>query len=138
MANFLSKDNIHNFLWALIGALILFLCGLIWNWWSGPDEVKIINSDLSKKDTTVTIIRFEPIGMLQYDSVNNTQLESKKPKNKPSYQFNPAIVDSIIKMTLSKQMTNENSIIQSTSTNTQETENIEEIYRHKFNMTTIV
>jgi len=38
---------------------ILSIFSLIWNWWSGPGEVKIANNNASKRDTVITILKFE-------------------------------------------------------------------------------
>lgn len=59
MTKFLSKENWHNFIWAIIGAAVLGLFGLIWNWWQGPAEVLVVNKNNSK-DTTVTIVQIKP------------------------------------------------------------------------------
>ena len=134
MSNFFSKANIHNFLWALLGAFVLFLCGLLWNWWAGPEEVKVVNSNQSRKDTTITIIKFEPTDLAQ----NPNSIPQATTKNKPSYQFNPALVDSMIKKTLAKQGINDNTIIQPYSSNPSETDNIASTDRPKFTLPTIV
>lgn len=134
MINFFSKANIHNFLWALLGAFVLFLCGLVWKWWTGPDEVKVINNNQSRKDTTITIIKFVPTELAQ----NTNSTSQKLIKNNPSYQFNPALVDSMIKKTLSKQGINENTIIQSSSSNPSETDNTASTNRPRFSLPTIV
>lgn len=134
MSNLFSKANIHNFFWALFGAFVLFLCGLVWNLLNGPEEVKVVNSNQSRKDTTITIIKFEPTELAQ--NTNSTPQTSTK--NKPSYQFNPALVDSMIKKTLAKQGINDNTIIQSSSSNPPETDNTAPTYRPKFTLPTIV
>lgn len=138
MSNFFSKTNIHNFLWALFGAFVLFLCGLAWNWWNGPDEVKVINSDQSRKDTTITIIKFEPTELAQNENQKTTTQTSPKTKSKPTYQLDPALVDSMIKKALAKQGVYDNTLIQSNGSNPSESDNTAPTYRPKFTIPTIV
>lgn len=57
--NFFSKSNIYPTIWAIIVALLAFGGGLIWTSINGPDEVVIVKRD-NEKDTTVTIIKFQP------------------------------------------------------------------------------
>ncbi|MBK9336750.1 MAG: hypothetical protein IPM98_09210 [Lewinellaceae bacterium] len=110
MSNFFSKANIHSFLWGLLGAFVIFLCGLLWYWWNGPEEVKVVYNEQSRKDTTITIIKFEPTELAPGEDSNITPQASRKQK---------AIIQSII-------------------TNPSEAGNIASSYRPKFNMPTIV
>ena len=57
--NFFSKANVYPTIWAIIVASIAFIGGLIWNSWSGPNEVYVTNN-IPSKDTTITIITFKP------------------------------------------------------------------------------
>ncbi|MBD0852068.1 hypothetical protein [Maribacter arenosus] len=58
--DFFKKENIHNAIWALIIALFAFIGGLVWQSFTGPERV-IVEKDenISRKDTTITIIKFE-------------------------------------------------------------------------------
>lgn len=57
---FFSKTNIYPTIWAVIVGLLAFAGGLIWKNWTGPDEVVVLNKGDNNKDTTVTIIKFQP------------------------------------------------------------------------------
>lgn len=133
MSNFFSRANFHNFVWALIGAFALFLCGLIWNWWNGPDEVKIVAGDLYKKDTTITIVKFEPIDL---SKSNISYAKDEFPHNTSSYQFSPALIDTVIKMLLAKHNVMDNSI--TSVSNSIPSETVAEVVRPFFAMPAIV
>jgi hypothetical protein len=71
--NFFSKSYIYPTLWSLIVIALGFIGGLFWKNITGPDEVVVINRD-DKKDTTVTVIEFNP----DQDYFNHiTELTSK-------------------------------------------------------------
>lgn len=56
---FFSSTHIYPIIWTIIVSLLAFFGGLLWENYSGPDEVVVINRDNSK-DTTVTVIEFKP------------------------------------------------------------------------------
>lgn len=61
--SFLSKAYVYPSIWAIIIGLLGFLGGMIWKNWSGPDKVIVLNrepNNSNSKDTTITIIRFQP------------------------------------------------------------------------------
>ncbi|MCH7827210.1 MAG: hypothetical protein IIC75_04430 [Bacteroidetes bacterium] len=93
MKSFFSKDNIHNFLWAIIGAFLIFVCGLIWHWWDGPQEVKIISTKNLSPDTTITIVRIEPFEIFQSTNQNREQTPTNQ-------QVDIKIIDSLIRKAL--------------------------------------
>lgn len=57
---FFSKENIYPTIWAIVVGLLAFIGGLIWRNWTGPDEIVVLNKGDNNKDTTVTIIQFQP------------------------------------------------------------------------------
>ena len=108
MSSFFSKANLHSAIWALVVGLIGFCAALVWKSYSGPDEVKIINSNTAKKDTTYTIVQFQPLEMRDNNKVyNNTNVSKSKnikrhADDKQIFQSSAAIVDSLIKATISR------------------------------------
>lgn len=57
---FLSKSNIYPTIWAIIVGLLGFVGILIWQSWTGPNEIIVLNNREIAKDTTITIIIFKP------------------------------------------------------------------------------
>ena len=138
MAKFFSKENIHTAGWTILIGVISFICGLLWKHFDGPDEVKIVSGNISKKDTTVTIIKFEPIQDSQeYDSsIMALQTKNEKSQN---YHFNPALVDSLIKVSLTKQSRSSiKPYVSKVSSSAQISDSSAPLYRPKFTMPSIV
>jgi len=73
---FFSKSNIYPAIWALIIALIGFGVALIWKSMTGPDKVVVLNRE-STKDTTITIIRFNPDEQY-YNNLKNLTSENNQ------------------------------------------------------------
>ena len=97
---FLSKENIHTAIWALIIASVSFIGGLVWKGFSGPDRVFIENRSTGKTDTLINILRIESDNPLLRPTPNNSsqiQVASSIPnKGKahiawPKFQF-PEVV----------------------------------------------
>ena len=60
---FFSKSYVYPSIWAIIIGILGFIGGLLWQHFSGPDRVIVLNKDQNsdhKNDTTITFIRFQP------------------------------------------------------------------------------
>jgi hypothetical protein len=135
MTKFFSNENMHSAGWAILIGILSFIGGILWKHFDGPDEVKIVGNITSKKDTTITIIKFEPTEANQ----NNYPPTNSKNDKKDNYQFNSAFVDSIIKKTLAKQRQILGSPEISTVSSSKKTnDNTAPLYRPKLNMPSIV
>ena len=97
---FLSEENLHTAIWALIIASLSFIGGLLWKGFSGPDRVLIENRHAGKTDTIINILRIENDNLLLKPAPNNSsqiQFASSAPnKDKahiawPRFQF-PEVV----------------------------------------------
>ena len=69
------KENIYRLIWTIVVIILTYIIGSIWNWWSGPQEVKVINISKPSKDTIVNIIKFEQDEISQ-SSINNNEEKS--------------------------------------------------------------
>jgi hypothetical protein len=60
---FFSKSYVYPSIWAIIIGIFGFIGGLLWQHFSGPDKVIVLNKDQNSgqnNDTTITFIRFQP------------------------------------------------------------------------------
>lgn len=77
--------------------------------WSGPQEVKIVNKDYLKRDTTIAIIKFEPNNL----TVNREDsLKGDSSRGSIVYKLDPILVDSMIRIVLSEQSRPRNALVQ--------------------------
>ena len=138
MTKFFSNENLHSAGWAILIGVLSFIGGILWKHFDGPDEVKIVGNSTSKKDTTITIIKFEPTEIKNTDYPLNDS-KNKKYYKSDNYQFNPTLVDSLIKKTLAKQRQSVGSPeISTISSSTQTIDNTAPLYRPKLSMPSIV
>jgi hypothetical protein len=99
--SFFTKTNFHSFIWALFSGTVIFLLGVIWKSMSGPDKVKIIRDNISIKDTTYTIVKFEE----NHDTSKKASIsyeENNKYTNLNKYGLTNKQIELLIENTLIK------------------------------------
>lgn len=95
---FLSSTYVYPSIWAIIIGIIGFISALIWQKFTGPDEVIVLNRNEEHRDndTTITLIRFQPDEkyfqtLLKLSEVD-IQTKYLTTKNRDAIKFN---VDSV-------------------------------------------